>query len=251
MGLVTVITSGKGGAGKSTVSVGLGCTLAKNGKRVLLIDGDAGLRSLDAMLGVEQELVFDISDVVNGNCEPIKAIYSCREYTGLDNLFLLPAPAAEKNTVHPDIMKQLVPILSRYYDHVIIDCPAGIGKGFASAVAAADRALIVSTPDHVCIRDSGKVHQMLDEHGITQQRLVINRFVYQNFRKMQQYQDIDSIIDEIGVRLIAILPDDIGLQTSPAKAVVNQPRSSGAMALQRLAARLEGESVPLFPLDRL
>ena len=80
MGLVTVITSGKGGAGKSTVSVGLGCTLAKNGKRVLLIDGDAGLRSLDAMLGVDKELVFDISDIVNGNCEPIKAIYSCEEY---------------------------------------------------------------------------------------------------------------------------------------------------------------------------
>ena len=86
MGLVTVITSGKGGAGKSTISVGLGCTLAKNGKRVLLIDGDAGLRSLDAMLGVDKELVFDISDIVNGNCEPIKAIYSCEEYTGLNNL---------------------------------------------------------------------------------------------------------------------------------------------------------------------
>ena len=132
MGLITVITSGKGGAGKSTVSVGLGCTLAKNGKRVLLIDGDAGLRSLDAMLGVDKELVFDISDIVNGNCEPIKAIYSCEEYTGLNNLFLLPAPALEKHTIHPELMKQLVPILARYYDHVIIDCPAGIGKGFIS-----------------------------------------------------------------------------------------------------------------------
>ena len=227
MGLVTVITSGKGGAGKSTISVGLGCTLAKNEKRVLLIDGDAGLRSLDAMLGVDKELVFDISDIVNGNCEPIKAIYSCEEYTGLNNLFLLPAPALEKHTIHPDLMKQLVPILSRYYDHVIIDCPAGIGKGFISAVAAADRALVISTPDPICIRDSDKV------------------------RQMQHYQDIDTIIDETGIRLIAVLPDDIHLQTNPAKAVVNHAHSSGAMALQRLAARLEGESVPLFPLERL
>lgn len=251
MGLVTVITSGKGGAGKSTVSVGLGCTLAKNGKRVLLIDGDAGLRSLDAMLGVDKELVFDISDIVNGNCEPIKAIYSCEEYTGLNNLFLLPAPALEKHTIHPDLMKQLVPILSRYYDHVIIDCPAGIGKGFISAVAAADRALVISTPDPICIRDSDKVRQLLEERGIRQQRLVINRFSFESFRKMQHYQDIDTIIDETGIRLIAVLPDDIHLQTNPAKAVVNHSHSPGTMALQRLAARLEGESVPLFPLERL
>lgn len=176
MGLITVITSGKGGAGKSTVSVGLGCTLAKNGKRVLLIDGDAGLRSLDAMLGVDKELVFDISDIVNGNCEPIKAIYSCEEYTGLNNLFLLPAPALEKHTIHPELMKQLVPILARYYDHVIIDCPAGIGKGFISAVAAANRALVISTPDPICIRDSDKVRQLLEERGISQHRLVINPF---------------------------------------------------------------------------
>ena len=107
MGLVTVITSGKGGAGKSTVSVGLGCTLAKNGKRVLLIDGDAGLRSLDAMLGVDKELVFDISDIVNGNCEPIKAIYSCEEYTGLNNLFLLPAPAF-RETYHTSGLNETI-----------------------------------------------------------------------------------------------------------------------------------------------
>ena len=103
----------------------------------------------------------------------------------------------------------MVPILSRYYDHVIIDCPAGIGKGFISAVAAADRALVISTPDPICIRDSDKVRQLLEERGIRQQRLVINRFSFESFRKMQHYQDIDTIIDETGIRLIAVLPDDI------------------------------------------
>lgn len=250
MGLVTVITSGKGGVGKSTVSTGLGCALAKNGNRVLLIDGDAGLRSLDAMLGIDKELVFDICDVVNGNCEPIKAIYSCQEYTGCGNLFLLPAPALEENTVNPGIMKQLVPVLARYYDHVLIDCPAGIGKGFLSAVAAADRALVVSTPDRVCVRDSDKVRQRLLAQGVECQRLVINRFSCRMFRKMQHYPDIDAMIDESGIRLIAVLPEDSDLQATPAKALTIQPPGLGAMALQRLAARLCGESVPLFQLER-
>ena len=111
--------------------------------------------------------------------------------------------------------------------------------------------MVISTPDPICIRDSDKVRQLLEERGIRQQRLVINRFSFESFLKMQHYQDIDTIIDETGIRLIAVLPDDIHLQTNPAKAVVNHSHSSGAMALQRLAARLEGESVPLFPLERL
>ena len=111
--------------------------------------------------------------------------------------------------------------------------------------------MVISTPDPICIRDSDKVRQLLEERGICQHRLVINRFSFEAFRKMQHYQDIDTIIDETGIRLIAVLPDDIHLQANPAKAVVNHSRSPGAMALQRLAARLEGESVPLFPLERL
>ncbi len=251
MGLVTVITSGKGGVGKSTLAVGLGCTLAKNEKRVLLIDGDAGLRSLDIMLGIDHELVFDIADIVNGNCEPIKAIYNCKESLGLNTLFLLPAPALEKDTVHPAVMKQLIPSLARYYDHIIIDCPAGVGKGFASAVAAANRALVVSTPEQVAIRDCTKVRQLLETQGITEQRLVINRFHYPVFCKMQHFQDMDKIIDQTGIRLIAVMPNDFQLQVQPAKAVTEHPRCPGSLALQRLAARLEGQSVPLFPLEKL
>ncbi len=98
-------------------------------------------------------------------------------------------------------------------------------KDLSPAVAAADRALVISTPDPICIRDSDKVRQLLEERGIRQQRLVINRFSFESFRKMQHYQDIDTIIDETGIRLIAVLPDDIHLQTNPAKAVVNHSRS--------------------------
>ena len=136
MGAITVITSGKGGVGKSTTTVGLACALSRRGRRVLLIDGDAGLRSLDRMLGVESSLVYDISDVAAGRCEPIRAIYPC---PGFNGLFLLPAPGKEDNIIPPEIMRQLVPLLASYYDHVLVDSPAGVGLGFLSAIAAAQR----------------------------------------------------------------------------------------------------------------
>lgn len=178
MGKATVITSGKGGVGKSTVTAGLGAALSRRGRRVLLIDGDAGLRSLDYMLGITEELVFDLSDVVDGSCEPMKAIYPC---PGSNGLFVLPAPQSAEDTVSPRILKQLVHALSPYYDHMLIDCPAGLGRGFQAAVESAERALVVSTPDPLCLRDADKVRRVLMEKGIADQRLVINRFFSAEF----------------------------------------------------------------------
>ena len=143
MGVVTVITSGKGGVGKSTLTTGLGLALVRRGRRVLLIDGDAGLSSLDHMLGVSERQVFNIADMAAGEADPSQAIYPCEWAEGL---FLLPAPGREEDIVSPEIMKRMVSVLSRYYDHVLIDCPAGVGSGFMSAVASAQRALVVSTP---------------------------------------------------------------------------------------------------------
>ncbi len=245
MGAITVITSGKGGVGKSTTTVGLACALSRRGRRVLLIDGDAGLRSLDRMLGVEASLVYDISDVTEGRCEPIRAIYPC---PGFNGLFLLPAPANEKDTIAPDIMRQLVPMLASYYDHVLIDSPAGVGLGFFSAVAAAQRALVVSNPDPVCVRDSATVRRLLTEQGIREQRLIINRFQYGRFKKLGYFEDLDSMIDESGIRLIAVIPEDVHLAAASAQAQPASQRSSGSMAFSRLAARLEGEHVPLASL---
>ena len=242
MGAVTVITSGKGGVGKSTISAGLGTALARRGRRVLLIDGDAGLRSLDHMLSVSEQLVFDISDVIAGNCEPIRAIYPCEQEPGL---FLLPAPSQEERTVRPALMRRLVPILARFYDHVLIDCPAATGLTFYSAIAAADRALVVATPDPVCLRDCDKVRLLLTKEGIASQRLIINRFEYSSFLKMNCYSDLDSVIDSAGIRLIAVIPEDIQLAAATANGTPYPVRSSGAQALGRLAARLEGEQVPL------
>ena len=263
MGAVTVITSGKGGVGKSTISAGLGCALACRGKRVLLIDGDAGLRSLDAMLNIDQQVVFDIADIVNGNCEPIRAIYPCGESVGLsNNLFVLPAPSRERDVLHPKVMKRLVDILGPYYDHVLIDSPAGVGRGFASAVAAAQRALVVTTPSPVCTRDSDKVRQLLNQMGMPIQRLIINRFHKDTFYKLNQYEDLDTIIDRTGIRLIAVVPEDTALMGDIPEAVTRvmnntiqrffAPKNSpGALALHRLASRLEGENVPLADFQKM
>lgn len=248
MGAVTVITSGKGGVGKSTVSVGLGYALTQRGRRVLLIDGDAGLRSLDRMLGVDTQLVYDIADVAAGRCEPIRAIYPCPAFPGL---YLLPAPSREEDTINPAIMAQLVNMLSAYYDQIFIDCPAGIGTGFASAVAAAKRAIVVSNPDPVCVRDSDKVRRLLLEKGISEQRLIINRFHNSSFKKIGCYRDLDSVIDASGIRLIGIVPEDVQLVAAAARSQPSPARAPGTMAFKRIAARTEGEQVPLAPLRRL
>lgn len=247
MGAVTVITSGKGGVGKSTVCAGLGRALAERGRRVLLIDGDAGLRCLDRMFALDDRILFDISDVVNGACEPIRAIYDC----DVPGLYLLPAPFREEKTVQPSLMRQLVPILSRYYDHILIDCPAGIGLGFDSATAGATRALVVATPDPVCLRGSDKVRLLLMQKNIASQRLVVNRFHYQNFIKSSLYDDLDSVIDSAGIRLIGIVPEDPMLAACLTGGRNISSNFSAAKAFHRLAARLEGEPVPLARLEKL
>ncbi|HCR44271.1 MAG TPA: septum site-determining protein MinD [Ruminococcaceae bacterium] len=245
MNNVTVVTSGKGGVGKSTVTFGLGLVLSKLGKRVLLIDGDAEIGCLDHMLGISEHKVFDISDVVSGTAEPSKAVYTCAFEP---NLFLLPAPSAEEDIINPEIMKQLVSIFARFYDYVFIDSPAGVGRSFESASAAAGKALIVATPDPVSVHGANRAHKRLSAAGGCQQRLIINRFSSSAFRNEGYYGDLDSVIDDAGVRLIAVVPEDPALASATVNAVCPAQRSPGMLAIERLAARLLGRQVPLPPL---
>lgn len=254
MGTAIVVTSGKGGAGKSTVSLGLAAQFAAGGERVLLIDCDAGLRSLDRMTGTEEALVFDSSDVVAGRCAPAEAIYPCAAMPGVS---LLPAPQSGEDLVPEHVMRRLVPMLKRYFDRVILDSPAGVGRGFRAAAAAADRALIVCSPDPVCIRDAAIVRRLLSQLGIAEQRLVINRFQDAYFRSIaaempgegaQQrsaLRDLDDVIDQSGVRLIGIVPEDQKLSAAFARGWLPAADASGFMALSRIAARLNGVPVPL------
>ena len=240
MGSVTVVTSGKGGVGKSTVAVGVSAALADMGRKVLLLDCDAGLRSLDRLTGVDRELVYDVSDVVHGRCSPADAIYKCSE-----NLSLMPAPQSGEDAVRPETMKKLTELLRKYFDHVILDSPAGVGMGFRSACLPADRALVVCNPDPVCVRSTARVHGLLTKMGISDQRLIINRFDRKNFLKLNGFSDLDAVIDEAQIRLIGLVPDDVRFVSSLLR---NEPdeKSRGAKACGRIAARVEGRNIPLF-----
>ncbi len=245
-GYTTVITSGKGGVGKSTVSAGLGCALAERGQKVLILDGDAGLRSLDMITGVAGETVFDLSDIFDGNCAPIQAIYSSPVYPGVS---LIPAPVQLQKLCDPADLRRLCRGFTRYFDHVIVDCPAGVGEGFETAVAAADRALIVTTPDMVCARDGGIIGDLLRKKGVSA-RLIINRLRATPILKGTT-PDVDDIIDTVGVRLLGILPEDEKVAVASANGNPLPRNSVATEGFRNIAARLLGEQPPLLPLEKM
>lgn len=242
MGKVTVITSGKGGTGKSTLAAGLGAALVRRGSRVLIIDCDAGMRGIDLMLGVSGELVFDIADIVSGNCPPDSAIYPCKT---VPELYILPAPQNVRDKVSPYIMKQLVRVLEKYYDHILIDCPAGIGTGFQSAAVSAHRAIIVANAEPLSVRSCDKVRSRLKEMNIPSILLVINRFNERKFRKMNVFPDLDAVIDRSGVRLLGIVPEDNAVASLTQRGEPVEGRLKAVYAFDRIAARLDGVHVPL------
>ena len=246
MGLVTVVASGKGGVGKSTVSAGLGCALAELDSRVLVIDGDAGLRNLDLIMGVASETVYDLADIFAGRCVPASAIYPSPLYAGVS---VIPAPGRLEDLCTPSDMRRLCRGFTRYYDHVIVDCPAGVGRGFDAASAGADRAVLVTTPDLVCARDASVVGDLLAERDIPA-RLLINRLRATPILRGQA-PDIDAIIDATGVRLIGVLPEDERVSVAVANGHPLPADGPTVQGLRRIARRLSGEHVPLPNLARI
>ena len=246
MGRIAVVTSGKGGAGKSTVTAGLGLALAKAGASVLLVDGDAGLRSLDLLLGIGKDIVFDLSDIFAGNCEPIRAVYP----SGLNkNLALLPAPARLEGLCSPTDMRRLCRGFAQHYDFVLIDCPAGAGRGFETAVRAAEEALVVTTPDAICARDAQIVGDRLAAANIPC-RLIINHLRVTPVLQGKM-PDIDTIIDTAGIQLIGVIPEDEELAVAGANGRPLPDRGPAKESFWNIARRFCGESVPLMDLRRL
>lgn len=239
MGRIIVVTSGKGGTGKSSVTAALGTALAKRGKKVLLIDCDWGLRCLDLILGVSKNTVYDLGDILSNNCEIAKAIY---KVPGVERLSMIPAPNFSAIAPLGNSFKRLCMALSGSFDYILLDSPAGIESGFQVAVGAAQLALVVVTPDTVCIRDAERVGKILGGYDLSECKMVINKFSRTSL-KYEETRNLDKIIDGASMQLIAVIPDDKNVPAFAAQGIPLYSKGKAAAAFRRLAARLEGEEV--------
>jgi len=239
---VIVVASGKGGTGKSTVCISLSVALVKQGKKVLLVDCDCGMRGLDIMLDMEQEILFDASDAVCGNCSAEDAVYKSKNN---ENLYLMAAPFDAENELSPSVFKQLVDSLKSDFDYVIIDSPAGIGSGFVTAATPADRALIVVNAEPTSVRGGVKVRKKLEALDVRNIRLVINRFDRKVFSQLGFYADLDDVIDATQTQLIALVPFDIRISVIMQRGVAGLNWSSASSVFDCLALRVDGQRVPL------
>lgn len=248
MSQVIVITSGKGGVGKTTTTANLGVGLAKLGKKVVLIDTDIGLRNLDVVLGLENRIVYDLVDVVTGVCEPKKAAIRDKRF---DGLYLIPAAQTkDKDAVTVDQMRDLCDKLREDYDFIIIDCPAGIEQGFKNAIAGADKALIVTTPEVSAVRDADRIIGLLEANEIDEHYLIINR-IRPDMVRRGDMMNVDDIIDILNIDLIGIVPDDqdIIISTNKGEPAVVNPKSLAGQGYRNITERLNGNNVPLMDLD--
>lgn len=249
MSEVIVVTSGKGGVGKTTTSANLGAGLALSGKKTVLIDTDIGLRNLDVVLGLENRIVYDLVDVVEENCRLKQALIKDKRY---DGLFLLPAAQTkDKTAVTPKQMKKLCEDLKEEFDYIIIDCPAGIEQGFQNAIAGADRAIVVTTPEVSAVRDADRIIGLLEANEIRESKLVINR-LRPDMVKQGDMMSVDDIIEILAVGLIGVVPDDqeIIVTTNRGEPVVSKEKSMAGQAYRNIVKRIMGQEVPMMDLTR-
>ena len=250
MGEAIVITSGKGGVGKTTTTANLGTALALQGKKVCLMDTDIGLRNLDVVLGLENRIIYDLVDVIEGRCKIHQALVKDKRFE--DRLYLLPAAqTVDKNAVNPEQMKELVLELKREYDYVLIDCPAGIEQGYKNAIAGADRAIVVTTPEISAVRDADRIIGLLErEETIDPPKLIINR-IRQHLMNQGDALDINEITTHLSIDLLGIIADDESVITSSNRGepIVMNPANRAALGYRNIARRILGESVPLMSMD--
>jgi septum site-determining protein MinD len=248
MGEVVVVTSGKGGVGKTTATANIGTALAALGKKVALVDTDIGLRKLDLVLGLENRIVFNLIDVTSGNCRLKQALIRDKR---LDGLYFLPAAQTrDKTAVTPEQMRSLCEELKKEFDYVLVDCPAGIEQGFKNAVAGADRALVVTNPEISSVRDADRIIGLLEASEIRDTRLIVNR-IRPVMVKQGNMLDVEDILDNLRIDLIGIVPEDetILISTNRGEPAVLNSHSKAGMAFSNIAQRITGEEVPFMNLE--
>lgn len=248
MGEVIVVTSGKGGVGKTTTTANIGTGLSLEGKSVVLVDADIGLRNLDVVMGLENRIVYDLVDVVDGVCRLRQALIKDKRFA---NLYLLPAAQTkDKNAVTPQQMQQLTNELAAEFDYVIVDCPAGIEQGFKNAIAGANRAVVVTTPEVSAVRDADRIIGLLEANGLKNPQLVINRLRI-DMVKRGDMMNIDDMIDILAIELLGVVPDDehIVVSTNRGEPAVTNAESLAGQAYKNVVKRILGEDVPFMNLE--
>lgn len=249
MGRTIVVTAGKGGVGKTTITANLGASLSRLGRKVVLVDMDIGLRNLDVVMGLENRIVYNIMDIAEGRCKINQALVRDKRQSGL---FLLPASQVHtKEDVDIDSIVSIISAIENSFDYVLLDSPAGIEKGFESAVAPSKEGLVVVTPDVSSVRDADRVIGLLENRGILGLSLVVNRYDVDlvNRKKML---NADSIVEILGLDLVGIVPEDKAVidSTNRGEILVNYYANTiAARAFENVARRIEGENVPFVSLN--
>ena len=248
MSEVIVITSGKGGVGKTTVTANIGTGLAKLDQKVVLVDTDIGLRNLDVVMGLENRIVYNLVDVIEGNCRMKQALIKDKRYP---NLYLLPAAQTrDKSAVTPEQMIKLTDDLRESFDYILLDCPVGIEQGFKNAIAGADRAIVVTTPEVSAIRDADRIIGLLEANEIRKTDLLINRLRVDMVRRGDM-MSVDDVVEILAVNLLGAIPDDesVVVATNQGEPLAGNDEMAG-MAFLNICRRVTGEAVPLMDFSK-
>jgi len=245
---VVTVTSGKGGVGKTTATANLGVALARMNKKVVVIDADIGLRNLDVVMGLENRIVYDLVDVIEGRCKLRQAMIKHKQFA---DLYLIPAAQTrDKTAVSPADMIQLADKLRPEVDFILIDSPAGIERGFRNAVAPADDVLIVTNPEVSAVRDADRIIGLLEAANKGPGRLILNRVKIDMIRRGEMLS-ADDVTDILAIKLIGIVPEDenvVPASNSGTPVTLNENSRAG-LAFRNIARRLNGENVPFMQLD--
>jgi septum site-determining protein MinD len=245
---VITITSGKGGVGKTTATANIATALAVDGARVVCIDADIGLRNLDVVLGLENRIVYDLVDVVEGRCRLRQAMIRDKR---LPNLFLIPAAQTrDKTAVSPSDMVRLIDDLRNESEWVLIDSPAGIERGFRNAIAPADVVVVITNPEISAVRDADRIIGLIEAEEKGPAKLVLNR-LKPELVKREDMLSADDVLELLAVELIGIVPEDekVILSTNRGTPIVLDGKSQAGQAFRNIASRIEGQDVPFLSLE--
>lgn len=248
-GRVIVVTSGKGGVGKTTSTANIGTALAKNGAKVALIDTDIGLRNLDILMGLENRIVYTLIDVIEERCKLNQALVKDKKNPNL--VLLAAAQTRDKSAISAEQMADICAKLKEDFDFVLVDSPAGIEQGFQNAIAGAEAAIVVTTPEMSAIRDADRIIGLLEaKEEIKSYKLVLNR-VRPNMIKTNDMLSVEDVIDILSIKLLGIIPEDenIIVSTNKGEPIVNMENAKAGIAYNNVAKRIMGEDIPFMSME--